>query len=412
METFLYAADTLAVLGPHLDSIRAAGVTVIKNGYYPINDENEANNIAWLDACHAAGLRCIVDLRKYTSVVATRSAVNAAAQAALYDSHPAVYGWYTDDESDGTAYTIAERRTMYLAIKAVSDKPIMEVHYRVDPIAGKSAHYPTDGTIVHDIYGINNYLHINFAGNVSAWSTYIDGEYAKLTATDKANLTHILQAYGQTTGNVPPNDGIQNQQYPEVISPNNWLTWGLGYYTYPKFDHPEWIYATDSGYEYLLGDIAAANAAYLPTAAITVTGLVLTGSATTHTVSGTCAAGCLVIVDGTTWAIHDAAGTGWTAVVSPGSHQFVASNGLETASVTYDTGPAIPASAISGAEGTQLRVYDGSVKYIPLVATTESNASFARIFDGVDTWAMAEGASRVAPPDGFSGLDMSLQLTV
>jgi hypothetical protein len=182
--------------------IRAANFDVLYS-YLVTKDTPSATIEAYLDACDVAGLKAMLTVRELGKNVAiangTPYALTAPQLATLtafaeaWHDHPALWGWYADDEG-GITYPIAARQQVYDALKAVdSTKQVFEVHY--DLISGA---YSPD---VHDWFGLdsgpaatNSYVYKY--DDYAAAPNY--GSVSKSTGlvTSTSNETAALNAFG------------------------------------------------------------------------------------------------------------------------------------------------------------------------------------------------------------------------
>lgn len=325
MITLLYCNGTTSRLSGELATMRSCGISVVQNYQYP---SISADVTDWLDACHTAGLKCLLSLFPITSPRDVPSNPNYTAinnVITQYDDHPAVYGYNIDDETLASAWGISSRIAVYDYIKARTSKPVHEVHWRVETGA-----YTPD---CHDVYMLDVYPYIwdtLYTNPLPNLDTYLANEYSKLNPADHPKLMHIMQVYGwpgHGTGVVPPVGGVTGQW--DVAKQNpNWNTAGIGFYTWlssldqtgATYDYP-W----ETGNEHILSEMESVCASVLGAASVTVESVV------GNTLTGTCSPGCYVNV-GSNRAVVDQSGTSWSATVPAGAYTVTASNGITSAS--------------------------------------------------------------------------------
>jgi hypothetical protein len=319
----MYIAAPYSDIVTDLPTIRGLGITLIMNYQYP---QWEPDTVAFLDACHALGMRAILNIKELCKKVGGPDYTAIDAHIVAYKDHQALYGWYTDDETSGAAYPISVRESVYDFIKARDNKPVLEVHWHYDADAYSDQ--------AHDLFGIDRYPWLNIPGiNLADGLTNIESnlarEYGYMTDKDRANLMFAIQAYGDSEATLPPVGGIigsYNQVKPE------WFTWGVGFYTWISTTNPSGdTYAYPWEHSYIRYEIRTVCADVLGVATVDINQVL--DNDTNLIVSGYCSSGCKVMV-GSYRASVDLAGTSWTATVPSGNYTVVASNGITTTSVT------------------------------------------------------------------------------
>src|SRR5512133_226988 len=178
----------------------------------------------YLDACHAVGLKAMLTVRELgKNVVMNREAktLSVAELAALtafvdaHKTHPALWGWYADDEGTAAQYPIATRQQVYDTIKAADPSGIVvEANYQCESGAYSAA--------VHDLFAFDWYPYkfdtypdapdygclsvstglVTSSANETAALDYYATQLASIKATLDANAdtyVAIMQAFNQTT---------------------------------------------------------------------------------------------------------------------------------------------------------------------------------------------------------------------
>jgi hypothetical protein len=238
MTTVLYTNSHLFEIRPYLTTIRASHVDVLfsyllnQTGTRPLTD---AEMTAYLDAINGAGLKAmlpIYDLGKLVVSGRVDKVLSAGELATLtayvnkWKTHPAVWGWYADDEG-GTEYPISTRQQVYNAIKAAHPAGVVwETHWHI--VAGA---YSPD---VHDVFAFDAYVY-NYntslggcvdpdtgeldeaveALAIADFTTRLTDTRAALVAAGETNYVLCMQAFGQALDGtlhswaMPPAGGLQ-----------------------------------------------------------------------------------------------------------------------------------------------------------------------------------------------------------
>lgn len=153
MTTFMWTEGSLAEVTPMLGDIRAANVDVVMS-YSAGLPSNAAAITDWLDAVYDHGMMAMVNLLPIArNVVKDRGnktfsegeLATITAYVSQFKSHPALWGWYCDDEGTAAQYPIASRQQVYDTIKAAHPEGnVFEVHWKLE-----SGGYSPD---VHDYF--------------------------------------------------------------------------------------------------------------------------------------------------------------------------------------------------------------------------------------------------------------------
>lgn len=239
-----------------LDTIKSLGVNVVQN--YSCNPtRTDADVEEWLDALEAADLCALLCTRELAAYVVKDRANKTLSEAELFalktwvarwQEHPAVWGWYTDDEA-GAPYPVAARQQVYDAIKAQHPAgTVVECDYVV------SAGYSGD---VHDLWLFDAYPY-QYSGAVAygcidpatgevnpererraldAWEDSVRGAVRQLDAGDAFGL--VLQAFGaQSAGQtlaMPPTGAMA--KFLSRMHTGGWTANGVAFFTWHS---PNW----------------------------------------------------------------------------------------------------------------------------------------------------------------------------
>jgi hypothetical protein len=145
--TLLYAHISPELLIADLAEIKSLNFDVVYGAAFGA-DYSGVPDI--LDACEAAGLKLILNVRVYCETNWASDSASSTASlttyAGLYGSHPAFYGWYTCDEADGSSYGVTQRQQVYTLLKSLTpDALVFEAEY-----ANVHDSYRATGT--HDVF--------------------------------------------------------------------------------------------------------------------------------------------------------------------------------------------------------------------------------------------------------------------
>ncbi|HEY5474390.1 MAG TPA: hypothetical protein VIK32_14520, partial [Candidatus Limnocylindrales bacterium] len=198
------SGDLAAIKASHIDIVFSYLMSPV---FGPSPHASDAEILAYLDALDAAGLKAMLDVFSYgKSVVVGRgdkvlSSGELATLAAYVDKwkdHPAVCGWYADDEG-GPEYPIATRQQVYDTVKDHHPAgQVLEVHNWIVPGAYSPA--------VHDVFALDVYAYFydtDSRGCISA-ATGLVSDSAKETAAlagfaaNLASRKALMAAAGET----------------------------------------------------------------------------------------------------------------------------------------------------------------------------------------------------------------------
>lgn len=202
MAVYMWTDTEATHLIPMLPDIKAAHVDVVMS--YRISSWSSPQDVSdYLDAAHEAGLKVILSsMGLGRSVVYNRpdktlspsELATLASFVSSYASHPALLGFYTDDEGNGVdneymaggSYPISTRTQVYETIKSVAPAAlVLEAHFALSPNS-----YSED---VHDVFAIH--------------------------AGRSANTSYV---YVYSSHPDPPDFGCIDQLSGEVVQPLMW----------------------------------------------------------------------------------------------------------------------------------------------------------------------------------------------
>lgn len=251
------SGDLATIKASHIDVIYAClmGQVVCPGRPIPASD---AEMTAYLDALDAAGLKAMLDVQgfgKYVvssrdSKVLTSGELDAlTAYINKWKNHPAVWGWYADDEG-GLEYPIAARQQVYDTIKDhYPAGQVFETHNWLVPGAYSPA--------VHDVYALDVYAYFydtdprgciseatglvtdstKETAALDSFEATLNNRRADLDAAGETGYIVCMQAFGHGfDGNwsvfaMPPADGGISRMWAKVQAANcaasgvGWFLW-------------------------------------------------------------------------------------------------------------------------------------------------------------------------------------------
>lgn len=141
MTTFMWTTGGVSTVIPMLPAMRDAHIDVVMS-YSVTTETAEASVRAYLDALYANGMGAMLNIIPLTRDVMIPKTVkefseaeiaNIQAYCARYYGHPALWGFYVDDEATAERYPVAPREQAYAAIKAVAQNAqVLEAHYHLE----------------------------------------------------------------------------------------------------------------------------------------------------------------------------------------------------------------------------------------------------------------------------------------
>lgn len=262
------AADLATIKASHIDVIYAAqmGQVVCPGRPTPATD---AEMLAYLDALDAAGLQAMLDVLGFSKYVVssrpskpltTGELATITAYVDKWKSHPAVWGWYADDEG-GAEYPVATRQQLYNAIKAAHPAgQVVETHWLIGDGYSPDVHDvfamdagPPTGSYVyyyddHPPYGCvdldNGSLSLpdNEWSVLAAFKLHLDTLRAQLVAAGETQYMLCMQAFGQGWAGapaqvyfaMPPPGGISRMW--AAAQQAGWDAYGVGWFLWHSDD--------------------------------------------------------------------------------------------------------------------------------------------------------------------------------
>lgn len=308
MITMLWTWQPLSEIQLQLATIRSMNISVVMNYYYAqdyhygrdgvpggvgYTAEELTETLAWLDACHAAGLQAAINISTHIYPwPRTGQGPDYARLDALIGAikdHPALWGWYGYDEAPASMVSIANREAVYSHIKTLTpDKPITYVsNLTSDPgLTG----YTQSGTIdifFEDIYPylwFDEYEDYETVTELDQFADALNELKAVVVSEGMMPLSCAIQISADVpSGDLPPSGGVLGQG--EKVTLTGWDSAGVGFYTwnYPaavKAANPSMQFAAD--HLYLQDEIRQVAGGYID--APVITSFTLPATSTTLTV--------------------------------------------------------------------------------------------------------------------------------
>lgn len=227
-----YTVDQMITLLPR---IKAMNTDVLFNYEYCLNNPAEAHTEAellkYLDACYQNGLKAYMDIRRFTGTTAYGTGPNPDytsidANINAFKNHPALYGWYMNDESSATQYPASLRETVYNYVKSKDINPnhlLFEVHYQIETGAYDAK--------AHDVFSIEMYPYTSTYNGTNESTVLNNLQTNLITYKSQLNpsdtrLVACIQAFGEPPGFVTPPSGGVTKIW-NVAKQTGW-DWGAG----------------------------------------------------------------------------------------------------------------------------------------------------------------------------------------
>lgn len=186
-----------------LDMLKAAGFNCVEG--YP--------DKTWLDTIHQKGMKCIVVL--YSGAISAGDPARISTTLAYvntYKEHPAVLGWYIQDEPEPTKEDLEKLSRAYTQIRAVDpEHPVI-----ITALANYDILHQYSDLIIQDSYPYSN----------SKFTTYpYERNRKAVLETDGRPVYSLLQTF-EHVNSFPKKDEVRNMQYAALSAGVK----GVGYY--------------------------------------------------------------------------------------------------------------------------------------------------------------------------------------
>ena len=216
---------------PLLPRLKALNTDILMNYDYNTINFIEADLLSFLDACYANGMKSYIDIRQFTGSTAYNSlmpdgSTNYAVidkNIAAFKNHPALYGWYMNDESNATQYPSSLRETVYNYVKSQDPNPnhiLFEVNYQIQT----GAYDPK----AHDAFGMEMYFYDSqYTGSLNSWQTKITNMLPQVSSETK--LFPVMQSFTEPPSfPLIPTNGIINGW--TMVKNAGWGNYGAAFF--------------------------------------------------------------------------------------------------------------------------------------------------------------------------------------
>ncbi|NTV50928.1 MAG: hypothetical protein HGA20_14970 [Geobacteraceae bacterium] len=234
MAVILYTFQTAESIPADCATIQSLNVEVVLNALLPSAVWSDATRgtlltqfcQSMLDNCQAGGLRCALWLGPLTQrsdpkLTELQTLVNT------FKNHPALYGWYTEDEPKAADIPVPGCENVYDTIKAADPfHPVVVVYPGYGAgfwPAGTTAYPIPTVRRMYDVFGIDNYH------SGTTFTNEITASYGSVPARDRGNLINALQVFN----NISASTLTANAASSYTVG---WATGGIAFWMWRWYD--------------------------------------------------------------------------------------------------------------------------------------------------------------------------------